>query len=88
MLKVDGRAWMDTSPPNEDYEYENAACLVIVERTDENEIRLGISLYESDDIDNATVYMTLSEASRLSHMLGLAVLANEAAAHEAAKLSA
>ena len=69
------------------YWVENAACTVEAQRTDDNEIRLGIQLHESDT-DDATVYLTVAEASRLAHILGIYILAHEAAAHEATKYGA
>lgn len=54
-----------------------------IQRTDVDEVRLG--LHQPDEFDDATIYLTLAEASRLAHALGIAVLANEVSAHEAAK---
>lgn len=68
----------------DEYWAEHVACELEVQRTDENEVRLGVILNPGES-DTATVYLTLAEASRLAHMLGIYVLANEAAAHEATK---
>lgn len=86
MLKTEARVWMiQTDEGN--YEVENESCIVEVQRTDENEVRIGITLYsDPGSDDDATIYLTVAEAGRLAHMLGIAVLANEAAAHEAASL--
>jgi hypothetical protein len=82
---VKGTAWI--SDNGDEYWAENEACTVEVQRTDENELRLGVQLHESES-DDVTVYLTLGEASRLAHMLGIYVLAHEAAAHEATKYGA
>jgi len=82
---VKGTAWVSDG---DDYWAENAACDVEVQRTDDNEVRLGVQLTGRDFGDEATVYLTLGEASRLAHMLGIYVLAHEAAAHEATKYGA
>lgn len=84
MLSAEARVWIGMTEEG-DFEREDASCRVEVQRTDDNEVRLGVQLRGSDT-DEATVYLTLAEASRLAHMLGIAVLANEAAAHEAASL--
>lgn len=84
MLDAQALAYIGTRDGGE-YWAEGEACRVEVQRTDENEIRVGVQLRESET-DDATLYLTVSEASRLAHMLGIMVLANEAAAHEAAKL--
>lgn len=76
-----GTAWL---MDGEETLAEHESCQVEVQRTDDNEIRLGVKLGGAD-YDSATVYLTLAEASRLAHMLGIYVLAHEAAAHEATK---
>jgi hypothetical protein len=83
MLSVTGKTYISD---NEDgYWAESEACNVEVQRTDENEVRLGVLLTGSET-DDVSIYLTVAEASRLAHMLGIAVLANESAAHEAAAL--
>lgn len=81
---VNGVAWIGDG--EEDYWAQQEACRVEVQRTDDNEIRLGVQL--DGDTDDATIYLTLGEASRLAHMLGIYVLAHEASAHEATKYGA
>lgn len=71
-LQVVGIAYIGEEESDE-YWAEHVTCTAEVERTDENEIRLGIALNPGES-DSATLYLTLAEASRLSHMLGLAVL--------------
>jgi len=71
-LEVQGVAYIGDEQGDE-YWAEHVHCTAEVERTDENEIRLGIALNPGES-DSATLYLTLAEASRLSHMLGLAVL--------------
>lgn len=75
----------ESGDPGDNYWAEAEACRAEVQRTDDNEVRVGILLRESES-DDVTLYLTVAEAGRLAHMLGIAVLANEAAAHEAAKL--
>ena len=71
-LEVQGIAYIGDEEGDE-YWAEHVLCTAQVERTDENEIRVGIALNPGES-DSATLYLTLAEASRLSHMLGLAVL--------------
>lgn len=83
MLRVVGTAYI--SAKEGEYWAEKEAANLEVQRTDENEVRIGL-LLSGSGYDDATFYLTVAEASRLSHMLGVAVLENEAAAHEAASL--
>lgn len=77
-LNYDGDAW----------EHELASVTVEVQRTDENEVRLGVLLRRASDSDDNTIYLSIiGEPSWLAHMLGIAVLANEAAAHGAASFA-
>lgn len=82
---VKGTAWV--ADEGDSYWAEGEACDLEVQRTDDNEIRLGIRLGDSES-DDATVYLTVAEASRLAHILGIYALAHEAAAHEATKYGA
>jgi len=75
ILTIEVVAWL-----NED---DGEPSLLDVQRTDIDEVRLG--LHSLDEFDDATIYLTLEAASRLAHALGIAVLANEVSAHEAAK---
>ncbi len=84
MLTAEARAWLNLTDEG-NFKDEDAAVRVEVQRTDDNEVRIGIVLRGSDG-DDATLYLTVAEAGRLAHLLGVAVLANEAAAHEAAAL--
>lgn len=84
MMTVTGTAWI-TDEGRDTYWLENGAVVAEVQRTDSNEVRIGIKGFDAES-DDVTLYMTVAEASRLAHMLGIAVLANEAAAHEAASL--
>ena len=86
-MQADGLAWV-TDADNNDWA-ENVAAQFRVHRTDENEIVVETHLWADGEYDESTaasIYLTLGEASRLAHLLGVAVLAHEAAAHEAAKL--
>ena len=86
-MQVDALAWVSDAE-NNDWA-ENVAAEVQVNRTDENEVSVEIHLWKEGEYDTspaATAYLTLGEASRFAHLLGVAVLAHEAAAHEAAKL--
>lgn len=85
MLSAEARAWLNLDQEG-DFQYEDAAARLEVQRTDDNEVRIGVQLRGEEGNDEATIYLTVSEAGRLAHMLGVAVLANEAAAHEAASL--
>lgn len=85
MLQANARAWISDNNEEGTYWAENLTVRVEIQRTDENEVRIGVQTYEADT-DDVTLYFTVAEASRLAHMLGIAVLANEAAAHEAASL--
>jgi len=71
-LFVRGTAWIGSNN-EDDYWAEGEACSLEVQRTDENEIRIGVQLHESDS-DDATVYLTDGEAARLAHMLGAVIL--------------
>lgn len=85
MLFVRGRAWITTDDDSDEtFWAEDESCVAEVQRTDENEVHIAIRV-RGDETDDASLYLTLAEASRLAHMLGIAVLAHEAAAHEAAK---
>lgn len=85
LLYVQAVAYIASGTGSADYWAEGEAARAEVQRTDENEVRIGLLLRDSES-DDATIYLTVAEASRLAHMLGIAVLANEAAAHEAASL--
>lgn len=82
---VVGAVWI--SDGNAEWLVEHESASLQVQRTDANEVRLGVQLKASDS-DDVSFYLTLAEASRLAHMLGAVVLADEAAAHEAAHLRA
>lgn len=80
MLKVDCRMW---ATDGEEVLYDDRPAELEVQRTDLDEIRVGVVLVGNEG-DDLTVYLTVEQASRLAHMLSTAVLANEAAAHEGA----
>jgi hypothetical protein len=69
---VKGDAWI-SNKDSDGYWAEGESCQVFVERIDDNEIRLGVQLRDSDS-DDATVYLTDAEATRLAQMLGSVVL--------------
>jgi hypothetical protein len=71
-LTVTGIAYIDSAEPDV-YRAEGEAARLGVERSDANEVRLGIQLKDSES-DDATFYLTVAEASRLAHVLGVAVL--------------
>lgn len=78
---VQGTAWI-TDPETGEPSIEGEACTAEAERTDSNEVRLGIRIGGSaTNGDDVTLYVTVAEASGLAHMLGVACLAHEAAAH-------
>lgn len=74
-LEVVGIAYVGDAEGDE-YWAEHVTCTAEVERTDENEIRLGIALNPGES-DSATLYLTLAEATRLAQMIKLAVLTPE-----------
>jgi hypothetical protein len=82
MLFVRGTAWIGDG--GDEYWAQNQSGVAEVQRSDENEVHIGVRVGDSES-DDASLYLTVAEASRLAHMLGIACLAHEAAAHEAAK---
>lgn len=73
LLEVQGRVFLYGEDDHPDPWAEDAAAQLVVERTDVNEIRLGIQL-ASLDFDHATFYLTESEAVRLALMIGKVAL--------------
>lgn len=73
-MSVVGTAFvLDDHEEEQNWWAEGESARMEVQRTDDNEIRLGVML-RSDDFDAATFYCTPAEAARLAFMLGKAVL--------------
>lgn len=81
-LHVNARLWDEDSG-------SIGPVILTIERTDEDEISLAIIDQSESDPENLEVarcWITRDAATRLAALLGVAVLANELAGHEAAKL--
>jgi hypothetical protein len=75
-MTVNATVYLADAPGTESatgYWAEGEAATVEIERTDRNEIRLGIQLHDSDT-DDATIYLTDGEAARLMMLLGQGLL--------------
>jgi hypothetical protein len=73
VIRVKGEAWLNELEESGTYTIDGALCDVEIERTDTNEVRLGVKLGHSQ-VDNAMLYFTDGEALRLMAALGKAVL--------------
>ena len=79
-LHVDVRVWHEDGAAIED-------AILTIERTDDDEISLAILEGGSPERDEVLrCWIDVDSATRLAALLGVAALANEIAAHEAAKL--
>lgn len=58
-----GKAWIAGSGSDDDYWLEGEAAEIQIQRTDDDEIRIGTHLH--DDQEAASLYLSRSEAIRL-----------------------
>lgn len=68
-MKVPAKAWITDADGNE--WADGRECSIEVEVTDVDEVRLGVAL-KGDGIDNATVFLSRSEADKLARFLAAA----------------
>lgn len=71
-MKVNGSAWV-SSEDSDEYWAEGVKCIVEVETTDADEVRVGILLV-GEDTETAGVYLSRSSASDLAKFLAAAAV--------------